>query len=422
MQSRTPGRPAATVRKPRIRALLAGALGGLAGFLIAEPLNAGDPGTQGQLLLRVGLWAGLVGLALGSVLLVNDNLGSLRGRWSRNLLAGAPLFGGLALSAGVIAQLYYASAPATDLTRAVGWAIFGALIGSSIGLLRRELPRVLRGTLGGLAGGFIGGLVFNTVFRLAPGGTGQLSRAIGVTILGAAIATAIQAVELALRRAWLFGLTTGPYEGKEYTLSKARVTIGRSDANDISLYRDATVPLNAGALSFERGAWRWRGQAVSVNGAPTGDRIFTPGDTIRLGRTEFRFETRADHEHPPAEPPPAPPEPSGAPGTWSLDGPTGSRLLPEGPVSVGRAPENTIVILDATVSSRHASLEAGLRGLVVRDAGSTNGTFLNGVLQPAGSLALARPGDRLRFGSVEYTVGRFEGADAPNGVTGRAVR
>ena len=48
-------------------------------------------------------------------------------------------------------------------------------------------------------------------------------------------------------------------------------------------------------------------------------------------------------------------------------------------VSIGRAPENDIVLPDLTVSARHAVLErAGDGSYVISDLGSSNGTFVNG--------------------------------------------
>src|SRR5438270_804915 len=71
-------------------------------------------------------------------------------------------------------------------------------------------------------------------------------------------------------------------------------------------------------------------------------------------------------------------------------------------ITIGRAPDNMIVIDDASVSSRHALLE--LRGEIYRlkDLESTNGTKVNGV--PITDTVL-RFEDRIRFGAIES---RFE--------------
>jgi pSer/pThr/pTyr-binding forkhead associated (FHA) protein len=70
--------------------------------------------------------------------------------------------------------------------------------------------------------------------------------------------------------------------------------------------------------------------------------------------------------------------------------------------TVGRGPDNAIVIDDATVSGSHARLSEAGGSWAVQDLGSTNGTFVNGKRVTHG---VVKAGDRLRFGSVEL---RFE--------------
>jgi len=75
----------------------------------------------------------------------------------------------------------------------------------------------------------------------------------------------------------------------------------------------------------------------------------------------------------------------------------------EGAVRVGRNRESDIFLVDPSVSRNHALLDVHDGGLVVRDEGSTNGTFVNGdrVAQRA-----LRPGDRVAFGKTEMIVER----------------
>jgi len=76
-------------------------------------------------------------------------------------------------------------------------------------------------------------------------------------------------------------------------------------------------------------------------------------------------------------------------------------LVVDGRVSVGSAPGSGIVVQDATVSRVHAELESRHDGLWVRDVGSRNGTFVDG-LQITG----ARVPDkgRIRIGATEFVV------------------
>src|SRR5438270_13448423 len=71
-------------------------------------------------------------------------------------------------------------------------------------------------------------------------------------------------------------------------------------------------------------------------------------------------------------------------------------------ITIGRAPDNMIVIDDASVSSRHALLELSGETYRLKDLESTNGTKVNGV--PITDTVL-RFEDRIRFGAIEA---RFE--------------
>jgi FHA domain len=70
---------------------------------------------------------------------------------------------------------------------------------------------------------------------------------------------------------------------------------------------------------------------------------------------------------------------------------------------VGRGVENTIRLdADTTVSSRHATIDSRMDGLWVEDAGSTNGTFVNGARVT--SARLLQPGDVIRVGHTDLLV------------------
>src|SRR5437870_1606640 len=71
-------------------------------------------------------------------------------------------------------------------------------------------------------------------------------------------------------------------------------------------------------------------------------------------------------------------------------------------ITIGRAPDNMIVIDDPSVSGRHAQLRLAGEVYRLKDLESTNGTRVNGI--PVTETAL-RFDDRIRFGAVEA---RFE--------------
>jgi sigma-B regulation protein RsbU (phosphoserine phosphatase) len=72
--------------------------------------------------------------------------------------------------------------------------------------------------------------------------------------------------------------------------------------------------------------------------------------------------------------------------------------------SIGRARDNTIVLADSHCSSYHAFFERGDQGYLIRDAGSKNGTVVNG-RRIKGPVALAE-GDEILLGSTTVLYDR----------------
>jgi pSer/pThr/pTyr-binding forkhead associated (FHA) protein len=71
------------------------------------------------------------------------------------------------------------------------------------------------------------------------------------------------------------------------------------------------------------------------------------------------------------------------------------------PVIVGRSVDADVHLSDHCVSRRHCLID-GIEGtLVVRDLGSRNGTFVNGLGITEASMA---PGDKLTIGRTSYVV------------------
>ncbi len=75
--------------------------------------------------------------------------------------------------------------------------------------------------------------------------------------------------------------------------------------------------------------------------------------------------------------------------------------LPQGSLTLGRSPSCGVAIPDDSVSGTHCQIVASGESIVVKDLGSTNGTFLEG--EPI-SEATVKPGQRLRFGNIEVDV------------------
>ncbi len=80
----------------------------------------------------------------------------------------------------------------------------------------------------------------------------------------------------------------------------------------------------------------------------------------------------------------------------------------EGPIHVGRAADNDIVLVDRAVSEHHLRLEPCEAGLVLRDLGSRNGSFLNGVRVHT---AVVGEGAHVRVGRTDLRVTANSGND-----------
>ena len=71
------------------------------------------------------------------------------------------------------------------------------------------------------------------------------------------------------------------------------------------------------------------------------------------------------------------------------------------PLVVGRALNSDIPVFDPTISRRHAEVSCDEDGVHVRDLGSSNGTFHNGLKVDAADIA---PGDVVTFGNVAFRL------------------
>jgi Protein of unknown function (DUF3662)/Inner membrane component of T3SS, cytoplasmic domain len=76
------------------------------------------------------------------------------------------------------------------------------------------------------------------------------------------------------------------------------------------------------------------------------------------------------------------------------------------PATIGRAPDNEIVLTDSRISRHHGRLQARRGTLVYTDLGSTNGSRVNGIRADEIVLGL---GDRLQLGDVVLVVEALPG-------------
>ena len=76
-------------------------------------------------------------------------------------------------------------------------------------------------------------------------------------------------------------------------------------------------------------------------------------------------------------------------------------VKPGATLVVGRAVSSDVPIYDPTISRSHAQVSAHDGGVMIKDLGSSNGTFLNGSKITE---AVAQPNDVVMFGKVSFYV------------------
>jgi general secretion pathway protein E len=100
--------------------------------------------------------------------------------------------------------------------------------------------------------------------------------------------------------------------------------------------------------------------------------------------------------------------------------PDGRRQVPVGdkPVTIGRHPENAVVITDPVASRRHCLVERTDKGWRVRDLNSSNGTRLNGLVVEQSRLL---PGDIVSIGATRIVLVVPAAKGAGNGDVGGSL-
>jgi pSer/pThr/pTyr-binding forkhead associated (FHA) protein len=138
---------------------------------------------------------------------------------------------------------------------------------------------------------------------------------------------------------------------------------------------------------------------------------------LRRDLMQPREARPATSSRPPKAPRPAkPPKPAKAakpakhakvgPALVVTEGPLAQTVIPLGTaqITLGRAPDSTLVIDDDYASSRHARLYPGDDGWIVEDLGSTNGTWIDRTRIT--SPTVLPPGVPLRIGRTTLQLKR----------------
>lgn len=206
--------------------LLAGALGGAAGSVLAEFAPGGGATTAVRLMIATGLWSAIAASVLAAVLFAAGEWHQRRDVRPRSIQKTL-LFGALAgFVSGVAAQAAFSvpfGSPEFHATvvRSGCWALMGALLGA---LLSRPVPNLglLRGLIAGAVGGGLGGIGFLLVGRMLPDAIGRL---VGLGTLGFALGLAMIVVEKLFREA-ILEVIWAPNETTNFNLGAQAVTIG----------------------------------------------------------------------------------------------------------------------------------------------------------------------------------------------------
>jgi pSer/pThr/pTyr-binding forkhead associated (FHA) protein len=349
------------------------------------------------------------------------------------------------------------------LARALGWAFIGALAGSADGIRKWSGRTIRNGVIGGFIGGLLGGTVFEAavyIFVFVPR-PAVVSRLLGFLITGGLIGLFIGLVQQLLKEAWV-RIVLGKNEGREVLIDKEQTTIGRSELSDIGLFGDMSVAKNHAIIAAApNGGYVLRDVSeqpgtvfVNERKAQRGEDLpIRGGDTIKIGNktllfferfTKERTQVEKDGRMPSASPVASPaagsaplPPLTGSFGGGAAPAPTqypttngatvnqGNPFAPtkqadgyklvvvSGPHTgqvfsarsgsiIGRDPSVDIPISqDTSASRRHARFVQEALSVAIEDAGSTNGTFVNGQRVTRQSLV---PGDTILIGGTSLRL------------------
>lgn len=180
--------------------------------------------------------------------------------------------------------------PAAWIARGLGWAVFGAAGGTVYGIVGQSMKKAKYGILGGLIGAGIGGTIFDPIIMAVH--RASLSRAVGFALFGAATGVAMGWVESALKDRWLY-VTSGPLAGKQFILYKSLTVIGSDQKSDIYLFKDPSILAQHAAIAISGSRVQFKALGTAyVTGSPVSTRVLQDGDLLQIGRYAFRYKER----------------------------------------------------------------------------------------------------------------------------------
>jgi hypothetical protein len=184
--------------------------------------------------------------------------------------------------------------------RGLAWTLAGMGMGLGQGFALKSGKLKLNGFIGGLVGGLVGGLLFDPIDLLLSNrelmqGAG-LSRAVGITIVGAAVGLMIGLTDLLTRDAWL-KVIAGPLQGKEFSFNRTPIRLGSSPKSDIYLFKDASIDPAHAVINKLRDTYEISDEDSATGVFVNGQRIvknrrLADGDLIQIGESQFKYSTR----------------------------------------------------------------------------------------------------------------------------------
>lgn len=209
-------------------------------------------------------------------------------------------------------------------------------------------------------------------------------------------------------------------ERKDALLKEGETSIGFAPGSDVEIKGDGVVESHVVITVDARGPVLWVRSPdawTHVNGRPVREKaILHVGDLISLGSVSLMLKPDNDasisqHKPPPADPEEAMSE-SGSETRYRMtppkallrgvSGPYFGKVLPvPGRLVIGRGSDCDLVLDEPEMSRKHAMIEVTAAGIYLRDMGSSNGTFVNGVQVRD---AVLYSGDQIAFDRNRFLV------------------
>lgn len=209
-------------------------------------------------------------------------------------------------------------------------------------------------------------------------------------------------------------------ELSDVLLGEGETSLGSASSNHVVLNGEGIQPIHALLTQDRRGLVlhvREGAQATHVNARPVRERaILRVGDIISIGRISLMIKPDNDQHVSSRLPPKATQEevmPEANHETRyrmsppkavlrGVSGPYFGKVIPiAGRLSIGRGNDCDLVLDEPEMSRRHALVETSAAGIWLRDLGSSNGTYVNGVQVRD---AVLYTGDQLAFDRNRFLI------------------